>query len=57
MAPKKSDETKPLKDQNVSRDTIAFLAYLNMEYLLNDEQKELMQQIHEFNSIKHIDKK
>ena len=27
------DETKSLKDQNVSRDTIAFLSYLNMEYL------------------------
>ena len=46
------DETKPLKDQNVSRDTIAFLAYLNMEYLLNEEQKQLMQQIYELNEKK-----
>jgi len=39
------DETKELKDQGLSRDTIAFLAYLNTEYLLNDKQKKLMQEI------------
>lgn len=33
------DETKPLKEQGLNRDTIAFLSYLNMEYLLNEEQK------------------
>ena len=48
----KYDETKPLKEQNVSRDTIAILSYLNMEYLLNDEQRRLMQQIHELNEKK-----
>jgi len=48
----KYDETKPLKNQDVSHDTIAFLAYLNMEYLLNEEQKQLMQQIHELNEKK-----
>ena len=46
------DETKPLKDQEVSRDTIAFLSYLNMEYLLNEKQKEYMQQLHELNEKK-----
>jgi len=46
------DETKPLKEQNVSRDTIAFLSYLNMEYLLNEEQKEFVQQLHELNEKK-----
>ena len=46
------DETKPLKDQNVSRDTIAFLSYLNMEYLLNEQQKAFMQQLHETNERK-----
>lgn len=46
------DETKPLKDQEVSRDTIAFLSYLNMEYLLNEQQKEYMQQLHELNEKK-----
>lgn len=48
----KYDETKPLKDQDVSRDTIAFLSYLNMEYLLNEKQKEYMQQLHELNEKK-----
>lgn len=40
------DENKKLKNQNLSRDTFAFLSYLNMEYLLNEEQKKLMNQIH-----------
>ena len=48
----KYDETKPLKEQDVGRDTIAFLSYLNMEYLLNEEQKKLMQEIHELNDKK-----
>lgn len=46
------DETKPLKEQAVNRDTIALLSYINMEYLLNEEQKKLMQQIHEMNEKK-----
>ena len=48
----KYDDTKPLKDQNLNRDTIAFLSYLNMEYLLNEDQKQLMQEIHENNEKK-----
>ena len=48
----KYDETKPLKEQDVSRDTIAFLSYLNIEYLLNEKQKEFMQQLHELNEKK-----
>ena len=48
----KYDITKELKDQNLSRDTIIILSYLNMEYLLNEEQKKLMQQIHELNEKK-----
>lgn len=46
------DETKELKEQNISRDTIAMLSYLNMEYLLDAEQKELMERIHELNEQK-----
>lgn len=46
------DENKHLKDQNLSRDTIIILSYLNMEYLLNEEQKQLMQKIHELNEKK-----
>jgi len=46
------DETKPLKEQEVSRDTIAILSYLNMEYLLNEEKKDFMKQLHNANEKK-----
>ena len=39
------DETKDLKNQNVSKDTIAILSYINMQYLLNEEQKIAVQEI------------
>ena len=42
----KYDESKKLEDQNLNRKSIAILSYLNMEYLLNDEQRKLMEQIH-----------
>lgn len=45
------DEKKDLKNQNVSNDTIAILSYLNMQYLLNQEQKEFMQGIFNENQI------
>ena len=48
----KYDETKKLKDQDVDRNTIVILSYLNSEYLLNEEQKELMEQIYELNEQK-----
>lgn len=48
----KYDESKPLTQQNLDRKTIAILSYLNMEYLLNDEQKELMKKIHQNNEEK-----
>lgn len=53
----KFDETKELKDQGLSRDTIIILSYLNMQYLLNEEQKILMQQIYELNDRKLEQKK
>lgn len=46
------DESKELKDQNLDRQTIAILSYLNMEYLLNAEQKEFLKKIHNFNEEK-----
>ena len=45
----KYDENKKLKEQNVNKDTIAILSYLNIEYLLDEKQKQLMEQIHSFN--------
>ena len=50
----KYDEKRKLKDQDVNEDTIAILSYLNMEYLLNDEQKELMKKIHEYNEKQNL---
>ncbi|MBE5822386.1 MAG: hypothetical protein E7311_07380 [Clostridiales bacterium] len=46
------DETKKLSQQNLNRDTVAILSYLNTQYLLNDEQKELIKKIHEYNQEK-----
>lgn len=48
----KYDENKELKEQQLNRKTIVMLSYLNMEYLLNNEQKELMKKIHELNEQK-----
>ena len=45
-------KTKPLSEQNINRDTLAFLSYLNMEYLLNEEQKKLMKEIYKLNDKK-----
>ena len=48
----KYDESKTLKEQELDRRTIALLSYLNMEYLLNKEQKEYMETIHKINEQK-----
>lgn len=48
----KYDETKSLKEQNLDRTTIAMLSYLNMEYLLDEEQKKLMEEFHQLNERK-----
>ena len=51
------DESKELKEQGLCRDTIIILSYLNMEYLLNEKQKEIMRQIHEVNERKEEEKR
>lgn len=51
------DETKSLDEQNLDRRTIAMLSYLNMEYLLDKEQKKLMEDIHRFNEAKSEEEK
>ena len=53
----KYDENKTFKEQNLNRDTIAILAYLNTQYLLNKEQKEVMEQIYEMNEKKAEEEK
>ena len=50
----KYDETKKLKEQNVHADTIAIVSYINSTYLLNEEQKEFINKIHEINNSKEV---
>jgi len=52
----KYDESKELQDQEVNRDTIAILSYINTEYLLNDEQKAYMQRLYEENEQERLKK-
>lgn len=47
----KYDESKELYEQKLDRKTIAMLACLNMDYLLNEEQKKLMEEYHRLNEI------
>lgn len=46
------NEAKNLNEQNMNRKTIAMLSYLNMEYLLDKEQKKIMKEFHKFYEIK-----
>ena len=50
------DNSKKLKEQDVCDETIAILSYINMEYLLNDEQKDYLNRIHLINEISEIKK-
>ena len=43
------DTTKSLTEQNISRDAVAVLSYINMEYLLNDRQREFIENLHKQN--------
>ena len=47
----KYNETLPLYKQNLSKDTIAILSYINMNYLLTYKQKEELEIIHKKNDI------
>lgn len=43
------DETKSLVEQDIDRKTVAILSYINMEYLLNEEEKESLKEMHDGN--------
>lgn len=45
----KYDVSKSLQEQNISRNTVAVLSYINMEYLLNDKQREFIDNLHKQN--------
>ena len=53
----KYDETKSLKEQELDRNTIAMLSYINSEYLLNEDEKELMKKIYDMNEQKAEEEK
>jgi hypothetical protein len=40
------DITKGLNEQNINRETVAILSYLNMKYLLDEKQRAVMEEIH-----------
>lgn len=46
------DKSKKITAQNLHRDTVAVLAYINTEFILENEQKMLMRKIHYFNETK-----
>lgn len=43
------DTTKSLTEQNISRDAVAVISYINMEYLLNNQQREFIENLHRKN--------
>lgn len=53
----KYDENKSLREQNLDRNTIAMLSYINSEYLLNKDEKELMKEIYDLNEKKAEEEK
>ena len=45
----KYDNSKSLQEQNISRDSVAVLSYINMEYLLNERQRKYIENLHRQN--------
>ena len=50
------DENRCFREQKLSRDAISILSYINMEYLLNAEQKDFMKKIIQKNAQKFENK-
>lgn len=48
----KYDSNKKLEEQNIHKDTVAILSYINTEFILEGKQKMLMQNIHYYNEMK-----
>lgn len=49
----KYDNNKKLEEHNLHKDTVAILSYLNTEFILESNQKILMQNIHYYNEKKN----
>ena len=48
----KYDSNKKLEEQNIHKDTIAILSYINTKYILEGNQKMLMKNLHYYNEMK-----
>ena len=48
----KYDSNKKLEEQNIHKDTIAILSYINTKYILEGNQKMLMKNLHDYNEMK-----
>ena len=46
------DESKTLNEQCLDRKSVAILSYINIEYLLNEEEKSYIKKLHEENEEK-----
>lgn len=53
----KYDENVDLEEQKINRNTAIILSFINTEYLLNQKQKKLMEEIHLYNEQKLEDEK
>lgn len=47
------DKKKKLYEQDLDENTIAILAYINMEYLVNEEQKQYLKKLYLYNDEKY----
>src|SRR5699024_2605968 len=47
------DKNKKLYEQDLDENTIAILAYINMEYLVNKEQKQYLKKLYLYNDGKY----
>ena len=43
------DESKKIYEQELNEDTINILAYINLEFLVNDEQREYLKKLYSYN--------
>lgn len=46
------DKTKKLYEQNLNVDTVAILSYINMEYLVNEQQQHYLKKLYLYNDNK-----
>ena len=46
------DTSKRLEEQNVHKDSVTILSYINAKFILEGKQKKLMEFIHYYNEIK-----